>query len=599
MPLAQFQKLLKSTNQELRHLQQYSNRLTTLRFICFCVTVIFAAASYDTQSLLLEIGTIVTITLFIILVHKHHAIKESLKFTTSRQYILKQYIARFSNDWHTESTTDDSSFIKFNQPLAHDLDLFGNKSLYQYLCFAYTNAGKKHLAELLSNLNIPTSESIVLNQTAIQELRTNPEFCLKFQTLGHLYTNAIHPNKSTKDNPLLNHVPHLHQLPSWQTYLLWLCTIMTPLSLILLTMNLIPPLITICLLFGQFTFSGIFFQRNQFIFGQLHLLYKEISLYRALIKEIEQFPCKSPLIKQLQKNLLHPQAASQKITKLSRINECINMRYNFIFYTIANTLFLWDFHCRSAFINWQLNNGKELTNWLNTIAKMEALLSLNVISFCKQQTAFPKIITSPQPTLLAKQLYHPLLIESMAVPNDIPLNLRTAIITGSNMSGKTTFLRTIGVNAILAYAGAPICGKSMSISPMRLFTSMRISDDINQGISSFYAEILRIKTMAEYTKENQPMLSLIDEIFKGTNSADRIIGAVAAIEKLTLPWSILLVSTHDRELCRLSIDHPCEISNYHFCEYFTNDKISFDYQIKDGPSQTTNAKYLLKMAGIS
>jgi DNA mismatch repair ATPase MutS len=166
------------------------------------------------------------------------------------------------------------------------------------------------------------------------------------------------------------------------------------------------------------------------------------------------------------------------------------------------------------------------------------------------------------------------------------------------MSGKTTFLRSIGVNMALAYAGGPVCAKNFETTCMALFTSMRIQDDVSQGISTFYAELLRIKTMVQYSVHKRPMLLLIDEIFKGTNSADRIIGAKETIKKLSQPWIISMISTHDFELCELSDNEDVKAVNYHFSEYYVNDEIRFDYIIKKGRCKTTNAKHLMRMAGI-
>ena len=166
------------------------------------------------------------------------------------------------------------------------------------------------------------------------------------------------------------------------------------------------------------------------------------------------------------------------------------------------------------------------------------------------------------------------------------------------MSGKTTFLRTIGVNMILFQAGAPVCADEFIASPLSIYTSMRVHDDVSEGISTFYAEILRIKQMMEESKKKEPILVLIDEIFKGTNSADRILCAKQAIVRLHLPWVICAVSTHDFELCDLEYDEKIQARNYHFSEYYEDDRIHFDYTLKDGRCKTTNAKQLMKMAGF-
>lgn len=193
----------------------------------------------------------------------------------------------------------------------------------------------------------------------------------------------------------------------------------------------------------------------------------------------------------------------------------------------------------------------------------------------------------------------PLLIEeAKAVPNDALFAAGTCIITGSNMSGKTTYMRTLATSAILAYAGAPVCAEHFALTPMAVYTSIHVSDDLSRGISTFYAEILRIRQMVEASQEERPLLLCIDEIFKGTNSADRITGAAEAIKRLTRPSCITLVTTHDFELCDLQSPNDLPIKNFHFEESYPDDKIHFDFKIRPGRCHTTNARYLLKMAGI-
>ena len=207
----------------------------------------------------------------------------------------------------------------------------------------------------------------------------------------------------------------------------------------------------------------------------------------------------------------------------------------------------------------------------------------------------PSIADEHKPVLEFQDAYHPLLASNEAVANSFKMERQVAIITGSNMSGKTTFLRTVGINLVLAYAGGPVMAKSFTCSLMQLFTSMRIEDDI-EGISTFYGELLRIKEIVEENRTGKVMTALIDEIFKGTNSADRIIGARETVKQLSSNNIFTLITTHDFELCELENEVSC--TNYHFEEYYQDDKIKFDYRIKDGRSKTTNAQYLLKMVGI-
>jgi DNA mismatch repair ATPase MutS len=226
-------------------------------------------------------------------------------------------------------------------------------------------------------------------------------------------------------------------------------------------------------------------------------------------------------------------------------------------------------------------------------------MSLAVVGQTRENCCFPELLTESAPRLQARDLQHLLLDEAQGVPNDIEVRSETRIITGSNMSGKTTFLRTLASSVVLAWAGAPVCAAQFGLTRLHVFTSIRVTDDITKGLSTFYAELLRIKSMVEFAKKKTPMLICIDEIFKGTNSADRIIGARAAIERLTGPQNITLVSTHDFELCDLLSPNDTPVTNYHFAEtYDVEGHIHFDFRLQPGRCQTTNAKYLLRLAGI-
>ena len=196
------------------------------------------------------------------------------------------------------------------------------------------------------------------------------------------------------------------------------------------------------------------------------------------------------------------------------------------------------------------------------------------------------------------EMGHPLIVEKKRVSNNFDMEDRICIITGSNMSGKSTHLRTVGLNLVLAYAGAAVCAGKFECSIMDIHTSMRLGDDLNSGISTFYAELLRIKSIIAASREQKPMIFLIDEVFRGTNSRDRYTGAKNVLLNLNKGWIIGLISTHDFDLCQLEKNESGRIMNYHFTEEYLQNEIRFDYKIRRGRCNTTNARYLMKMAGI-
>ena len=328
--------------------------------------------------------------------------------------------------------------------------------------------------------------------------------------------------------------------------------------------------------------------------------YKNIKVYENIFKEIDKQDFESSYLKELKEGLNKDGGSLKAIKELKKIGSYIDLRQNFVANIILNAIVLWDFYCIDMFDKWKKSYGRNIRTYLEIVGEIEALISLASITYVRDDYTFAKVSECDdlKPEIDFKNLKHPLIKIEDAVGNGITLKGQTCVITGSNMSGKTTFLRSIGINLVLSYAGGPALASEFKTSVMKVLTSIRVEDNVNKGISTFYAELLRIKDMTEYNKNKMPMICLIDEIFKGTNSADRIICATEAIKKLSQPWSITLVSTHDFELCNLENDDNINAVNYHFAEYYENGEIKFDYNIQDGRCVTTNAKMLLKMAGI-
>ena len=305
----------------------------------------------------------------------------------------------------------------------------------------------------------------------------------------------------------------------------------------------------------------------------------------------------SELLNNIKSHLSNDSGALAAIRKLRTISAAFNIRYNPIVHQILCGLIMWDFHIGRMMDKWKQKNGQSVEGWIKAVSDMEELMSFAVLSRTRE-VSYPQVGANARVHVTARDMRHPLISPDTVVANDADFKGGATIITGSNMSGKTTFLRTLGINLVLAYAGAPVCAGYMEADRMKIFTSMRVTDDVSNGISTFYAEILRIKTMVEYRKENRPMLCLIDEIFKGTNSADRIVGATQVIRKLAGAGSMTLVSTHDFELCDLKAEDGTPAANYHFEEYYEGDQLKFDYKKKDGRCTTTNAMAILHMAGL-
>ncbi|MBP1924294.1 hypothetical protein J2Z76_000147 [Sedimentibacter acidaminivorans] len=583
------EKLKELSNQE-NNLEQKYNKISILRIIVFvCIILSLVYACYEAKNIMYLAGILLLIA-FIYLLNVHNSINEEKKYISSYKDVIKKYIDRFNSDWQNFKETG-AEFVRDDSHLEKDLDILGRSSLYQYICTANTQYGKRILNEYLTNC-IPSRDTILKRQEAVKELNEKKDFSLKFQTLSNLITD----DEKKKNNNFGDLIKYNNN--KYFNYLVCVMPIIVSGLLILSLFNMVNIILPTTLAFFQLIMSFLYYRKNTIILSKIFYLQKDIKYLNKIFISIEKEQFSSEYLINLQKIITSKGGASKSISELEIIAECAKMRYNQIFSIILALLFMWDFQCVRLFNKWNAEFGGEIENWLKSVGEFEALISLSVICNVKENYYFPVIDEDNTKGFKAEDIVHPLIREDAAVSNSLELYGKTCIVTGSNMSGKTTFLRSIGVNLILAYAGGPVCGKYFKTSCMKIFTSMRVQDDISKGTSTFYAEILRIKQMVTYSDNKAPMICLIDEIFKGTNSADRITGATEIIKKLSKPWINTIVSTHDFELCDLENSKTIDVVNYHFSEYYEDDKLYFDYKIKSGKCESTNAKYLLKMAGL-
>jgi DNA mismatch repair ATPase MutS len=326
-------------------------------------------------------------------------------------------------------------------------------------------------------------------------------------------------------------------------------------------------------------------------------LKSSIYTYFNMIKIVEDEQFNSEKLKSIKSRLINQDFNfTEEMKELNSIANKIADRQNMI-YIIINVALLWDYHLLTRLEHWRRKNSNRLEDWLEALGEIEALSSISNISGDNEEWNYGEIVEDL--SLEGDDVSHPLL-GKRAVSNSFKLNNenRIMLVTGSNMSGKSTFLRTIGINTILTYIGAPVNGKAYSCPLVNIYTCMRIGDNLEENISSFYAEILRIKKLISATDRGERVLFMLDEIFRGTNSMDRHTGAEILINQLSEREAIGLVSTHDLELCDLE-EKNRRIINYNFREHYDKNEIKFDYKLRKGKSTTRNAIYLMRMAGIN
>ncbi|MBW9156456.1 DNA mismatch repair protein [Clostridium tagluense] len=596
--------------------QKRINNISILRFVIFVLGLIILIRTYTLRRYyLFALVGLVTIILFCYLAYLHKIMENRKKYTTALYEINETSIKRFNGDWkHFEDTGED--FINENHNYSYDLDIFGKGSLFQWINVAYTYIGREKLKEIFTE-KPQNEQSIYDRQSAVKELEQKIYFRQRLEAEGKIVC-------SNKQNPkeLFSWIKErnnyiLKKPVIWFLRIFSMVTTLTTLTVVVRIMDyvlaalfdidrsapkifyLIPYYIPILLIMIQ---SIVLRIKKQDRMKNLIIAEKyndNIKTYRNMLRHIEKHKFKSGYIVNLCEKLYDNEgrSASKQIDAFSKICEVIANRRNTL-YPILNLILMIEYHWTISIERWKIKSENEFEKWINTIGELEALCSIAVIKYDNPYWSMPRIVTGPS-MITAKNMGHPLLGEKRVCNNlKVEAPHPVMLITGSNMSGKSTFMRTVGINIVLAYAGAPVCAEQFYCTIMDLYSCMRVSDNLGQSISSFYAEILKIKNIVKASKDEKQVLFLLDEVFKGTNSRDRHTGAMVLVKQLSKTGNLGFISTHDLKLGEMENHKNSKIKNYHFSEYYRENEIHFDYKLKIGVSPTRNAIYLMKLAGI-
>lgn len=508
--------------------------------------------------------------------------------------VCQKYLDRISGSWDGFEDTG-KEFIQNDHPYSSDLDLFGNHSLFQLINITKSFFGRRALKQALDSPELDRNH-LLANQEAIRELFEKKQLCMEMESIYMLSSRVMEDPESLlsfaeEKNEILNNsiYPYLVVLlPGFFWSLVVLVAAGFPIPIFF------PGVVYIL----QSLLWMKYYGDMNGILSKVHGFRRDLGAFSGAFTLVEKTSFVSAKLNEIQKHLkvdgLFP---SSYFRKLDGIADSIELRQSPLMYFVLNTTLLWDFHVYYALVKWKSRTGKYLRRWMIELGELEALMSFSVLFHTGHPVVFPEAVDDGVPTVRAKQAGHPLLTVERCVKNDFELS-GISIITGSNMSGKTTMLRTAGINLVLALAGAPVLAEKFQFSLMRPITSMRIADDLSDGISTFYAELLRMKMILESIQTGDPVIVLIDEIFRGTNSIDRLAGARKVLETLDRAGVLAVLSTHDLELCELSLENGKKPKNYNFSETYIQNKIHFDYRIHTGCCKTSNARYLMRMIGI-
>ena len=483
--------------------------------------------------------------------------------------------------------------IEEKDPFCEDLDIFGQNSLFQMINTTRTEAGRKILGKILSLKELPKRNEIIEKQKAIKELGNKAEWRQK------LYIDATFKKKSDENlDELIKWCKNKKNAGKISLIIAGIFMLITMTMIFLAIVKIIPFSALILDLMVNFCVIKFLTKDKEGVIDLFNSSKYSIKAYANTLSLIEDEEFNSEYLKKLKGKLKEDNKVSckEEMKKLSSLMDWIGDSTSNAYYFIINVLAFADVFIIYNLNRWREKNGEKVEKWIEVMGEFDALSSIANISFDHDDWCLGEISNDKE--VIAKEVAHPLIGER-AVANDYELKSpkKITLITGSNMSGKSTFLRTIGINLVLTYIGAPACAKEFKCGIMNIYTCMRTKDNLEESISSFYAEILRIKLIIEACKKGENVFFLLDEIFKGTNSKDRHIGATVLVKQLAQNGAIGLLSTHDLELCDLEKENK-EIGNFNFREYYEDNKIKFDYKLRKGKSETKNAVYLMKLAGI-
>ena len=571
-----------------------------IRFSVFLAGIVLFCTAFFSSAVLLEY---ITLALFIPLFIFVSIIQSRLLNTVERQKkwldIKKSHLARIKLDWENIPSSklfNDTSF----SPLEADLDLTGSRSLHQLVDYSKSREGSLLLRSFF--ITHPNEAGIITKrQSIIKELLNNSNFREKFLLASALSSKKELNTadlkewliKSNKAGEIKNVLSFLFPLCVINLLAIALTIAGVTVSLWLITL----PLYVITYFLNQKSIHGTA--------SEAEVITEKLSKVIGMLSYIENYNLKKhPALDELSAPVKNKSnSPTRQLNKINTYIGLLSLRGNPLVWGIFILLFPLDYYLSYKIETHKKTISEHLDSWLDTWHKFEAYVSLSVFANLNPEYNFPSILPSDKKEIIINtvQMGHPLIQAEKKICNDYQLSGlgNISLITGSNMSGKSTFLRNIGINACLAYSGAPVNALKYSTGINRLFTCIKVSDSVIDGISYFYAEVKRLKSLLdEIDKEGElPVLYLIDEIFKGTNNIERLQGSRSLIKALADKNGSGLISTHDLELIKLS-DSTKSISNFHFKEEIKNGKMLFDYKLCSGPCPTTNALIIMRTNGL-
>jgi hypothetical protein len=592
--LDSFYSRLKNLHAEKRSFyKRKANINAILRLIVFITTSI--AFYYALKTEVWVVTTLLTsaVLVFIAMVQYSARLDKKRKWHAEHEAIYQEELVTIEGTF----SQFDGGF-QFNNPahsFSYDLDIFGQDGFFQTINRTTRPGGIKKLAKHIANPLLKKSE-IENHQQAFNELAKKDEWRQAYKAHGRIYKLSEEDDtilKNLKENKLT--------VPKWtHSALVYIgIPVITIITIILSALNIIPVGYPILAILIQWTLTGILFKTTQQADASTGKTNKVMAGQRELIRAITNEKWESQLLIELQQKLKSENdGALETVDQLARIMTNFEQRNNLIINMIVNSILLWDVQCLNRFYKWHKKSSQHFKQWMETLDTMDAWVSCGGYVQNNPDFIMPKITDEFQ--LNSIELGHPLLESNKRITNDYMLDNGTAfhIVTGANMAGKSTFLRTVSLNMVMAMNGLPVCAKKFEFAPVGIFTSMRTTDSLSKDESYFYAELRRLREAYDRIKSGERLFIVLDEILKGTNSEDKRKGSMDFLKQLVKYDVAGIIATHDTQLSDLEKMHPEIFKNYCFEIEIDGDNISFDYKLLPGVTQTMNAQLLMKQMGL-
>jgi hypothetical protein len=588
-PSEEYKQRQQSREMQVAHFEKLHLRFGNLRLFVVVATLIAAWFSLHNDAFS-PWWLLAALAVFIAIAIIHARILRKRSCAGRAVDFYSKGLARIEDRWTGTGQTGER--IDTHSSLyATDLDLFGPASLFELLSLARTRMGEDALASWL--LSPSPVADIKLRQGAVAELRNHLDLREDISILGEDLKVGVHPEALTQWAEAPNQLKQ--QALRWISLLVSLASIA---SVICWAQTGEKAPFFIILIIATIITASLRARTAEVLHSTEHAL-KDLKLLSSLLARLEREEFKSPPLQALKADLFsHHLAGSQAIARLRTIVEYINALENPIMRAL-NVPLLYGVQVAYAAEAWRSAHRTAVRSWLRAIGEAEALLSLSAYSYEHPADPFPEFVEGP-PCFKATELGHPLIPAEKCVTNDISIcgETRVLLISGSNMSGKSTLMRSVGINTVLAMAGAPVRAQHLQLTPLQIGASILINDSLQEGSSRFYAEITRLRHICDLAEQHPPVLFLLDELLQGTNSKDRLIGAEGVVRALLDSGAIGLISTHDLALTNIGKQQDNRLHNVHLQDEIEDGKMKFDFKLQDGVVTKSNGIELMRLIGL-